>query len=419
MEKCIECGNEVHSSNSTCEECTSNTRAKQPSYFAASDDWLNASQYYERHYKEQKKNKNKNWKKIFTTLITVAMVIGLSVTGWAYLSKITSSEYIVHEFENAVKENDAESLLKLIDFQHASESFKLTHAENMVEHFNKSSGEFVETLGYLRASADGAELENEQMLHVSNQGSKWLMFNDYKLQLTPENMEVFSTQSGVKLYLNNEQLGTLSKGTYELSGLPPGEHELKGVVEIDGETYDEVVTINTYELSKETVEVNFEDLNPQAVKASLEETLEADLQQAVSEHVEEYVTAFKEKDITVFNRMRNDSYLEDTKLSIEEMESLGQHYDGEIKGIFYEGNPEVTVDKETGSYKSTMSASFDIKSGYYLDGEGEDSARMNKNTYSWEYDFTFDDEENLWVITSGKPMTSTSIETAQLESQGF
>ncbi|GGF31159.1 hypothetical protein GCM10010954_32940 [Halobacillus andaensis] len=418
MGECQSCGKSTVSSQTYCDDCQPNQKVKQPADFARSDEWLNASRYYEEYQDEQNSYKKRNWRKIFVSLVTLLLLLGFSATGWAYLTKITSAKHTVQEFEKAVKKSDAERLVQLVSFDHTSTGFNKTQANHMIDYFEQSPSEFVSMLGYLRASADGAEEDESQNMHVHHLGAKWLLFDQYKIKLDPAEINIQTSQQNVNLYLNGDQVGELSEGRYELNGVTPGEHVVKGEVEVNGDRYDHIMSVNTYENTDDPIEMEFDELSPEVLQASLDERLEDDIKNAVENHVHEYVEAYEEKDINAFQVMKNDSYLQDTDASIQEMDELGKNFSGGVKAITYDvGSLELKRDEVSDLFTSSIVVSFVLDTGYYLDGDDPDNMLSNENTYSWHYEFTYDEDEKAWVITSGKPMAM--FETDELEVKEF
>ncbi|MFG6147977.1 TcaA second domain-containing protein [Halobacillus sp. B23F22_1] len=418
MGECQSCGNNTVRSQRYCNDCQSNQNVKQPADFARSDEWLNASRYYEEYQDEQNSHKKRNWRKIFASIITVLLLLGFAATGWAYLNKVTSAKHTVQEFEKAVKNSDAERLVQLISFEHTSTGFNKSQAEHMIHYFKESPGEFLALIGYLRASADGAEEDESQNMHVNRLGTKWLLFDQYKIKLDPAGINIQTSQENVNLYLNGDEVGELSEGIYELKGVTPGEHVVKGEVEVKGDRYDHIMSVNTYENKDNPIEIEFEELSPEVLQASLEKRLEDDIKTAVENHVNEYVEAYEDKDINAFQVMKNDSYLQDTEANIQEMDELGKNFSGEIKSITYDiGSLELERDETSDLFTSSIIVSFVLDAGYYLEGDDPDHMLSNENTYSWNYEFAFEEEEKSWVITSGTPMAM--FETDELEVKEF
>ncbi|MCP3028089.1 hypothetical protein [Halobacillus sp. A5] len=389
-------------------------KVKQPADFARSNDWLNASQYYEEYQEEQKSYKKRNWKKIFVSFITLLLLISFAATGWVYLTKITSAEHSVQEFEKAIKNNDADRIVQLVSFDHVSDGFTRSQAKHMVEHYNDHPGEFASTIGYLRASADGAEEEDTQRLHVSNSGQRWVWFDQYKLKLNPAHLNVQTSQENVDLYLNGDQVGEMTEGVYELQGVTPGEHVVKGEVEVNGDKYDQVMSVNTYETTDETIILEFEELSPQGMEDTIEESLEEDIKKAVERHVQDYIEVYENQDISSFTVMKNNSYIEDTEANIQDMKDSEKNFYGDLKNVTYDiGSLTFDHNEETEQFTSSIVVSFILDTGYYLNGEEPEEMLSNENTYSWEYEFTYDGEERKWFITSGTPMAM--FKTSNLE----
>ncbi|WP_173915603.1 hypothetical protein [Halobacillus sp. Marseille-Q1614] len=375
-------------------------KAKQPAEFANSTEWLDASNYYEKYKESQQSYKKRNWKRIFISIITISLLLVFLVTGWLYLDKISSAEH-------AVNQEDPEKLADLISFPHDSQSFNASQANHMIDYYKKHPGEFVSTVGYLRTSSGTSEeIESEHFLHIKDFGKKWLVFDHYAIELDAAKAEVQSDINEVSLYLNGEEVGKLSNGIYAINGLTPGEHVLKGEVHRGDKVYDEVVSLNTYQTSNEPITLEFEEFSTESQEEVLSDNLESDLKQAVQEHVEEYIAAFEAKDMGEFKRMKNESYLERTDETIQEMTDLGQNYDGKVMGIGYDiGSLDFSYDEDSKLYNAAFTVSFTFDSGYYLDGDGLENSLRTENTYYWNYEFTYDEAEQNWFITGGTPLS--------------
>ncbi|WP_163526893.1 TcaA second domain-containing protein [Halobacillus ihumii] len=420
MGECRKCGREISPSQQECEDCNSAGKAKQPAEFAENHEWLNASHYYSDHIEEQRSYRKKNWKKIFITFITIALLIGFAVTFWLYLSKVTSAQHVVQKFEEAINEEDAHQLVDLVAFNHKNQSFNVKQAELMVDYYNQHSDQFVSTLSYLRSVSDGKANNSgsASMIHLQNQGSQWLFFDQFSLTLDPVSVDVSSNAEHVTLFLDGNKIGTVTgSSVYELGGLTPGSHILKGVVEVNEKKHDEIISINTYETSQ-PISLEFENDTLEATAKSLSESLEEDLKKAITDHVKEYIAAYEAKDISKFKRMQSKEYLEAAEDKMEELEAIGADFEGEVTKIVFDlGSMEITSEEDERPFTSTMYASITFQSGYF--GENVDSSERLKeeNTYIWNYDLMYDEQEDMWLISSG--MIVSSLKTEETEEVEF
>ncbi|WP_431804153.1 TcaA second domain-containing protein [Halobacillus andaensis] len=414
MGDCQKCGKSTNDPQPYCENCQPKQDTKQPADFAKSSEWLEASNFYEEYQEVQKSYKKRNWKKIFASLVTLLLFLGFGVTGWFYLTKITSANHTVQEFERAVKNEEADRLAQLVTFNHADSDFNKSQAADMIQYFNEHTDRFASTIAYLRASAEGADEEKDQLLHVTNVGDRLVLFDHYKLTLEPEHLNIETSQENVSLYIDGDKVGEMTEGVYKVQGVTPGEHVVKGEVEVNGEQYDQMMSVNTYESREEPVALEFDELSPEAAEADLRETLDDDIKQAVEQHIQEYIKAYETKDVTAFTVMKNDSYIEDTEQSIEEMEDSGKSFFGEIKNITYDdGSIEFRHHEENELFTSSIIVSFLLDTGYYLNGDDAEDVLSSESTYSWEYELSYDQEARRWVISSGTPMAM--FETDELD----
>ncbi|UOR11659.1 TcaA second domain-containing protein [Halobacillus amylolyticus] len=415
MGECRKCGKEISPSLEECEECSAEQRAKQPAEFAENHEWLNASNYYSEHVEEQRSYRKRNWRKIFVTLISIALFIGFATTLWLYLSKVTSAQHVVQEFEEAVNEENANKLVDLVAFDHAKQTFNEGQAKLMIDYYNNHSDQFVSTLSYLRSASKGEGIDSEYALHLQDQGSQWLVFDQYALSLDPVSIEISSNVKNVTLYLDGNKVGLLEgDSVYELAGLTPGEHIVKGVVDVDGNKHDEIISINTYETS-EPIQLIFEDVKPDVTAGSLSESLEKDLKEAVSDHVEQYIAAYESKDIAKFKRMKSEEYLESAQNNIEGLEATGENFVGEVTEIVYDiGSMEITSADEERPFTSSLYVSFTFHSGYYNNDEQPSDMVREESTYIWNYNLTYDEAESMWFITSGMPVSSMKTEDTEV-----
>ncbi|MFD2922558.1 TcaA second domain-containing protein [Halobacillus naozhouensis] len=417
MGECRKCGREIPPSQQGCEDCNSARKAKQPAEFAENHEWLNASHYYSDHMEEQRSYRKRNWRKIFITVITFVLLAGFAVTFWMYLTKVTSAQHVVQEFEEAVKEEDANRLVDLVAFNHENQSFNVKQAELMVDYYNQHSDQFVSTLSYLRSVSDGEEDSSgsNSIIHLQNQGSQWLLFDQYALTLDPVSVDVSSNAENVALFLDGNKIGTITgNSVYELAGLTPGSHIVKGIVKANGKKHDEIISINTYQTSQ-PVSLEFENITPEATLESLSGSLEEDLKQAVTDHVKEYVAAYEAKDISKFKRMQSEEYLEASENEIEKLEEMGAEFEGEVTKIVFDlGSMEITSEEGKRPFTSTMYASITFQSGYFDENVDSSERLKEENTYIWNYDLTYDDQEDMWLISSGTPVSSMRTEETEL-----
>ncbi|WP_082233344.1 TcaA second domain-containing protein [Halobacillus massiliensis] len=383
-------------------------KTKLPADFANSKDWHEASQYYDQYMETRKVHKKRNWKRIVIYIITLSFILCFSLSGWFYLERVSSAEYTAQKFEKAIKEQDVSKLSELLVFPHDSQSFNASQANHMIDYYKKHSGEFVSTVGYLRSSSGIKEERNpDYFIHMNKSGKKWGIFDDYSIELDASRITVQSAAKGVFLYLNDEHIGKLeTNGVFAIEGITPGEHVLKGVVNSGEKKYEEIISLNTYQNFDEPLSLKFEELSIVNRKKFLEEDLEEEITEAVHTHSKEYILALESKDIGEFNIMKNESYLERAEKSIVEMKELGQSYEGEIKEIGFDlGSLDFSYDNKRDIYQSNITVSLTFNSGYYLDGDSPDHALRAKNTYYWDYEFTYDENDQHWYITSGTPLT--------------
>ncbi|UOQ94412.1 hypothetical protein MUO14_05510 [Halobacillus shinanisalinarum] len=417
MGECRKCGREISPSREECEECSSEQRAKQPAEFAENHEWLNASNYYSEHVEEQRSYRKRNWRKVFITFISIALFIGFATTLWLYLSKVTSAQHVVQEFEEAINEENANKLVDLITFDHVKQTFNEGQAKLMIDYYHNNSDQFVSTLSYLRSASGKKEegTDSEYALHLQDQGSQWLVFDQYALALDPVSVEVSSNVKNVSLFLDGDEVGTLvGDSIYELAGLTPGGHIVKGIADVDGNQHEEIISINTYETS-DPIQLTFENVNPDVTAESLSKSLEKDLKKAIAEHVEQYIAAYESKDIAEFKRMKSEEYLESAQNHIEDLEAMGENFAGEVTEIVYDtGSMKLTSGEEERPFTSSLYVSFTFNSGYYHDDEEPSDMVKEEETFIWNYNLTYDGAEAMWFITSGKPVSSMETEETEV-----
>lgn len=246
MKYCKECGTQLNDSQTFCSNCG----AQQPETGSVAPA-------------SPTRNKRPALSGKAKAGITAAVIIIAAVAGTHfYLSSLTDPMKTVEEFENAVKEDDANALVKIIN--NGQDKYAITEKEAASYlAFLTDDNDFNEISKELKKQAydvDGYKVsepvrdgnDNKLVSIKKAEKKKWLLYDEYSLEFYPIELIVSSNLAGTEVTLAGKKTKKLKEEDEDenLGYLFPGEHLLKSVykgeyAELTSE--DELDFSNAYE----------------------------------------------------------------------------------------------------------------------------------------------------------------------------
>lgn len=233
MEYCKHCGAEVKEGAVFCAQCGKGLYEKEVKS------------------KAQVEKLNQSVKRITNFLKKRKWVIGLTIVVLSFIVfyqiglSMTSQKQLVDQFEKAINEEDAKALSTLLYSPDSELEVNEKTAENLLNLFIKNPDRFDETLWGLSSQANIDKKETNlrtawlefssslSPLEISNIGKTKLIFDEYKIEVTPQYMSIDTNLKDVKIFVDDELVETVidENSTIRLGPYLPGTYQVKAVYE--------------------------------------------------------------------------------------------------------------------------------------------------------------------------------------------
>ncbi|OZU89877.1 hypothetical protein CIL03_01685 [Virgibacillus indicus] len=238
--KCSNCGKENKKQNQFCSECGAQLSSQ-------------------RHFPAKKKP----GKKVIALTGAIILLLAGAITFYFVGKARFTPENTIETFEQAVKNNNPDEIHSLLTSSDESLSINAQSAANLIEFLSDNPDIFKNLLGklndqggYLNAygTAQGTQ-GNHGTLNLKKGEKKWLFFDEYKLEVVPIYITLFTQNDGIDLSINGENVASSSGENYEETFGPymPGTHVVGASYQnsyTNTETEDE---INAFETGEDTI----------------------------------------------------------------------------------------------------------------------------------------------------------------------
>ncbi|KMK78241.1 zinc ribbon domain-containing protein [Alkalihalobacillus pseudalcaliphilus] len=243
------------------------------------------------HASEEKGQKEKKpfWTTKMITLVTICVLILATATTF-YIIGSTSidPEQTVTDFKNAVLNEDVDLVTQLLDPTVADWTFSNADAQALINYLNahENDRDYVFDALETQASAyaDGnrnaavsASILNDGQgsIGMSQEGKKWLLFDDYRIKITPLYLNITVNEDEAQLTINGREEvdSTTADEKIEFGPVSPGTYDIEAFIE--GRYVDAIenVTVNLFQVGSFEQDIKIEfDLETVIVSAPYDET---------------------------------------------------------------------------------------------------------------------------------------------------
>lgn len=260
---CTNCGTKLEADQTTCPKCgkertqPENVQPKHKSSFVIS-------------------KKVKIWT-VFMVGLVVLCFIGYQI-GAVYTGKAAA----VKQFKQALIHKDANALLKWVSVKHSTMRINKKSVKSLFGYLDKNPqviDEILDNIEQQSAAMDSkpksvavASSTSSGMFTLKKNGKKWLLFNDYKFEVSPYYIEVDTNYKGTKILVDGKVSGEAKEdnNTVKVGPFFPGNHKVEGVWKGDYATVEDAVDVplagpnHTIALSSDDLNLEGEMIYPQS-----------------------------------------------------------------------------------------------------------------------------------------------------------
>lgn len=246
MINCEKCGNQIKDNNKFCDKCGTPVSGgtSQPT-----------KQVNVTEKKVEPKPKKELDKKTKTLGIIALIVLILGFSAYKVGEKATSRDKIVDKFIVTVTEQDVAGMAKIVKSsdprlevsEEALKPFVRYIEENpsyfdyLVESLYEEEEKKSESLKDLRKAKEAiGKIEDNNMISVKKKGKKFLLYDNYEVQIQPFFLRLETNYKGATIYVNDKQMGVSDSENFTKEYGP----FLPGVYSIKSEYKGEYATIN-------------------------------------------------------------------------------------------------------------------------------------------------------------------------------
>lgn len=178
------------------------------------------------------KPKGKNKNKLYLSLIAIIAVLGIAL--YMVGDSLTSEDKIIDNFQKAVEDGDVKELKSLLQSDDSKMKITDEGIEGFIALYESSPSELKDLVKHLRREAKGRG-SSYQMYPVSikKDGKKWLVYDNYKLTVSPVYFNIDVNYEGTTIYVGDEEVATADSDYYDVEVGPfmPGEYTIRGVLD--------------------------------------------------------------------------------------------------------------------------------------------------------------------------------------------
>lgn len=201
----------------------------------------------------QPKPKGKNRNKLYISLIAIIAVLGIGL--YMVGDSLTSEDNIIDNFQKAVEDGDVKELKSLVESGDSKMKITDEGIEGFIALYEAKPSELKDLVRNLRREAKGQDtLYPIHPVNIEKDGKKWLIYDNYKLVISPVYFNVQTNYEGTTIYVGDEDVITADADYFdaEIGPFMPGEHTIRGVLDNGFSNLDveETVTHSDPESSK-------------------------------------------------------------------------------------------------------------------------------------------------------------------------
>jgi len=285
LKYCKHCGHQLKEGAAFCPECGQSVNLGKSVQKVDSSPVKQESVNRSAGSKRQEiRTEKKPMSKKSKTLISIAIILVITFIGSYTIDRMVMNPQVVSEkFVNAVKAEDTETVKEYINEGQLEMEASNEDVEAFVDYLNEyprlitsiaqqldEDAQMLENGGSTEAVANEggnisgsdviisnpfSEDENDHTVaQLKQQGKKWLIFDNYVVQVLPVYVDIHSTEDETDIFVNDQEVGQVNSDNSEKIGpLLPGQYEVKAVVAGEYGDVEQTQSLDFFE-SEEVVE---------------------------------------------------------------------------------------------------------------------------------------------------------------------
>ncbi|WHY64765.1 zinc ribbon domain-containing protein [Neobacillus sp. SuZ13] len=250
---CTECGTKVPKHYRVCSNCGKQFANVQDSYeqrqgadASGGTTSPNLHEIKEPIVNNERSKKQASRSKKLT--LTIGSILAALLLGGYYLgSTLTSKQKVIQKFDEALKEKDASMLVGIVDT--TDPNIKIS-AENVFP--------FISYIEENSQNPTFSALEKAGFVNIHPSGKKWLLFDNYKINIKSFYPVISTNYDGTEIYINKKRVGKINRGEGKTFGpYLIGEYKLKALYKGKYATLDKEEVIDPKSINSKEIEVKF------------------------------------------------------------------------------------------------------------------------------------------------------------------
>ena len=159
-------------------------------------------------------------------------LIVLLIIGFVILNKMNSPSHLVKEFEQAINDEDSERLVSILSTDEEKLDINEETMNSFIKLYGSNKSDLRNMVSQLETQAEGHGTGYSiYPIELIKDGKKFLLIDDYKLNLLPVYINVSTTYENTEIFVNGDKLATADEEYFsdEVGPLTPGTHTVKAV----------------------------------------------------------------------------------------------------------------------------------------------------------------------------------------------
>jgi uncharacterized membrane protein YvbJ len=252
---CRNCGTQLNHYQQFCPEC--GNKVERSKVAPPQNDQTRTSNQPKQPIFKSKKSK------IFA--VVGVLVLALLASGYFIGRQMTAPTNVVDTFISALKTNDAATVTKMLNEGQMEMEVDETQTKAFFKYVQDHPRVLTSISEGLQNDAKKIEgdalLKNEDetasIVELTQNGSKWLVFDNYSIKIQTYYLDVASDlNEQTDVYINDEKAGTI-EDEKTFGPLMPGEYTVKAVYEGDYGKVEQQEKVDTADFASETASIDF------------------------------------------------------------------------------------------------------------------------------------------------------------------
>ena len=277
MEYCSNCGTKLTENIQFCAECgqpvkqesTKETDVSQDSTpqiptinEESSEDFKGNSSYTSNAPSEPFFKSKKSKVLTICGLIVIALLIGSYYT----IKQMTAPTAVAEGFIEAINKKDAAKMKKYINEGQYEIKVNDQEAKEFITYLHDhprmitsiAEGLLEDAALYKDNQSLNVETATSPYASIKHKGEKWVLFENYTIQIPTFYTDVTSSIQNTEIYINDKKVGTLKDNNETFGPFLPGEYSIKAVVNGEYGQVDKVQKMDTFDAEDQTEAIDFD-----------------------------------------------------------------------------------------------------------------------------------------------------------------